>query len=152
MLGLAYYNTTDYMRVFDWWAARRTWGVLASDGTTILAIATEYQGKPVSWIRRKVGEAAWQAAISDIPPPHGVAAPGPSAPLAVPPDRWPRRIRLLAKLRKPEDRGAGDTLARLIPAGEAFKAAYKRLTGKDCGCSARQAQMNAMYPYTALEA
>lgn len=70
----------------------------------------------------------------------------------LPYDQWPRRIRLLAKLRKPWDAGAGDTLARLIPAGETFKAAFKRLTGRDCGCSARQATMNAMYPYTQLEA
>lgn len=50
----------------------------------------------------------------------------------------------------PEDRGVGDTIARVIGpmGGDAFKRWYKRITGEDCGCGDRQAWLNQRYPYS----
>jgi hypothetical protein len=70
-------------------------------------------------------------------------------------EAWPLAVKMLAMGRKPGDKGAGDTLARLfnvlpaykgMGAGDAFKAFMKSI-GKPCGCSDRQAKLNAMYPY-----
>lgn len=67
----------------------------------------------------------------------------------VPRERWPRRVRLLARFAKPRERGVGDTLARLLGkvGGEVWKGWYQRLTGKDCGCGDRQGRLNERYPY-----
>lgn len=81
--------------------------------------------------------------------------PAPETIKPVPRDEWPLRVRMVARLRKPEDKGVGDTLARLINtlpaykgtgAGDAFKAITTRL-GIDCGCGQRQARANQLYPY-----
>lgn len=68
---------------------------------------------------------------------------------SVPPDQWPHRIRLLARLRAASDTGVGDTLARFIKAagGEIAASWYEWLTGKSCGCSDRRAALNRRYPY-----
>ncbi len=61
---------------------------------------------------------------------------------------WPLWTRALSKLAKPEDRGIGDVVARTIGAenSEAFKKWFKATTGKDCGCTGRQARYNLQYP------
>ncbi len=48
----------------------------------------------------------------------------------------------------PEDKGIGDIVARMIGKenSEAFKMWFKKLFGKDCGCTGRQLQWNRMYP------
>ncbi len=63
--------------------------------------------------------------------------------------RWPLRMCSIARLRQPEDRGPGDTLARVTEkrGGALFKRVFKAVTGKDCGCTDRQARMNRDYPY-----
>lgn len=61
---------------------------------------------------------------------------------------WPGWARLLATGAAPPDRGLGDTLARRFGAGgEAFKAAFKRLAGRACGCAERQESLNRKYPF-----
>jgi hypothetical protein len=58
---------------------------------------------------------------------------------------WVRWVKLL---RKPEDRGVGDTVARIAAkfGGERFKAFSKRI-GIPCGCTERQAAWNEQWPY-----
>lgn len=47
------------------------------------------------------------------------------------------------------DRGLGDTVARLTHATGLDKLAhlYTQVTGKDCGCKGRQAELNRLIPY-----
>ena len=58
---------------------------------------------------------------------------------------WVRWVKLL---RKPEDSGVGDTVARIAAkfGGERFKAFSKRI-GIPCGCTERQAAWNEAWPY-----
>jgi hypothetical protein len=51
-------------------------------------------------------------------------------------------------LAKPQDKGAGDTIARLIASVglDRWKAFSKKL-GMPCNCDARQADLNERYPY-----
>lgn len=67
----------------------------------------------------------------------------------IPRAEWPLWAKTLALLATPADKGVGDTIARTIGpvGGDAFKAWYKRLTGKDCGCGERQDALNQRYPY-----
>lgn len=62
-------------------------------------------------------------------------------------EQWPAWVNLLAARAVPEDVGIGDVVARLIgeKTGLLFKAAFKALTGMDCGCSGRQASWNILY-------
>lgn len=62
----------------------------------------------------------------------------------------PAWVRLVAYFRLPEDAGIGDTVARYAAmlGGEQFKALSKKI-GLPCGCTERQAEWNAKYPYTA---
>ncbi len=61
---------------------------------------------------------------------------------------WPRRIRLVARLRTSADRGVGDTLERLAGGfGRAFKRMHRLIFGRACGCEARRDQLNRTYPY-----
>jgi hypothetical protein len=59
--------------------------------------------------------------------------------------KWVRYVKLL---RKPEDKGVGDTVQRIASkfGGERFKAWAKRL-GIPCGCAERQEMWNRIYPY-----
>lgn len=68
---------------------------------------------------------------------------------AVPRDQWPLAAKGMALLRTPEDRGVGDTVARLarIAGGESLAAAYRRITGRDCHCAQRAERLNQMFPY-----
>ena len=66
----------------------------------------------------------------------------------VPCDKWPLWARGLKRLARQEDKGIGDVVARTI--GEeksaAFKVFHKKITGRDCGCTGRQAKWNKLYP------
>ena len=65
---------------------------------------------------------------------------------AVPPEKWPIGVRLIAEARKPEDKGVGDTIHRLIPKADELIAWMKRI-GIDCGCADRRAALNQRFPY-----
>lgn len=60
-------------------------------------------------------------------------------------NRW---VRLVRMLRKPEDKGVGDTVQRIAAkfGGERFKAWAERI-GIPCGCVARQEEWNRVWPY-----
>lgn len=64
-------------------------------------------------------------------------------------ESWPWWARQIAKRATPEDKGVGDTAARLIGAvgGDAFKSGFEALTGTNCGCDARQESLNVQFPY-----
>jgi hypothetical protein len=66
----------------------------------------------------------------------------------IPVEKWPIWAKGLRQLSKPEDKGIGDVVARLIgdENSEKFKAWYKTTFGKDCGCTGRQAEWNTKYP------
>jgi hypothetical protein len=66
----------------------------------------------------------------------------------VPRDQWPLAVRVVARLKRDGEPGIGTTLARLIAGvgGEQYKRLMKRI-GIDCGCAARQAMLDATYPY-----
>ena len=60
---------------------------------------------------------------------------------------WPYWAKLIASQRIDEDRGVGDTFARLAAAvgGEQWKRLAKKAGG--CGCADRQAAWNRRWPY-----
>lgn len=60
----------------------------------------------------------------------------------------PSWVRFVALFKTPEDVGVGDTVARYAAmlGGELFKAWSKRI-GLPCGCTRRQAEWNARWPY-----
>lgn len=59
----------------------------------------------------------------------------------------PAWVVALQSQRTPEDRGVGDTFARLLGKfGEAFKATSKTL-GIPCNCTRRQQEWNERWPY-----
>lgn len=66
----------------------------------------------------------------------------------IPESDWPIWSKALKQFSKPDDKGIGDVIRRTIGEenSEAFKRWYKTLTGKDCGCTGRQAKWNATYP------
>ncbi|XHR27555.1 MAG: hypothetical protein ACFUZC_16615 [Chthoniobacteraceae bacterium] len=61
---------------------------------------------------------------------------------------WPVLARPLKLLAAPGDAGLGDIVARVIGpiGGDAFKAWYKRVFGRDCKCQIRQATLNLDFP------
>lgn len=61
---------------------------------------------------------------------------------------WPVALLPLKLMAKKGDQGAGDIIARVIGpiGGSAFKAWYKLIFGKDCGCGERQDLLNARWP------
>jgi hypothetical protein len=67
----------------------------------------------------------------------------------VPRNEWPRCVKAVATLARPQDKGIGDTVQRITAkfGGEAFKRAYRRIMAEDCGCTTRQTRMNNRYPY-----
>lgn len=66
------------------------------------------------------------------------------------PNNVPIWVNLIERFKSPEDTGIGDTVQRYAAmlGGEAFKAWSEKL-GMPCGCTQRQAEWNAKYPYTA---
>ena len=96
------------------------------------------------------GTDAKPGAWDENAPDANVAPPPPAvAPVAVPREKWPFAVRVLARKAKPGEVGIGDTLHRLIGhlGGDAMAHAFTRLTGRDCGCSDRAAKLNRLYPY-----
>lgn len=68
--------------------------------------------------------------------------------IAIPPEQWPDWATFIGDDRRPGESGVGDTFARQLgKSGETFKAAFRRVFGKDCGCTARQDRWNILYPY-----
>lgn len=67
----------------------------------------------------------------------------------VPKEQWPQWAILISKGKSETDKGVGDTAARTLGlfGGDLFKSAYKKLTGKDCGCCEQQESWNTLYPY-----
>ncbi len=63
-------------------------------------------------------------------------------------DQWPTWAKALAQFAKPEDKGIGDVVARIIgdERSEKFKAWYLVTFGKPCGCNGRQNLWNTKYP------
>ena len=61
---------------------------------------------------------------------------------------WPLWARIIAKQRKADDSGVGDTFKRLADklGGEAIKRFSERL-GMPCGCAERQEEWNRSYQY-----
>jgi hypothetical protein len=74
-------------------------------------------------------------------------APAPRVP-SVPFEQWPLAFQLLAKAARPKDTGLGDVIERVVGpiGGLAFKLWFKRITARDCGCTARKQKLNAQYP------
>jgi len=74
----------------------------------------------------------------------------PPKPKPMPRDEWPLHIRLLVLVAKPEDKGIGDVIARVVGpiGGDAFKVWYEKAFGKSCGCSERQETLNQTYPFS----
>ena len=66
------------------------------------------------------------------------------------PRKFPLWATLLAAKKTPEDKGIGDTIARLIGpiGGDAYKRWFSKITGKPCGCEQRQDRLNALFPYS----
>jgi hypothetical protein len=64
--------------------------------------------------------------------------------------QWPALARTIAVLRREGDAGIGDTVARCLHlvGADTIAKAYELITGRECGCSDRQAALNAIYPYS----
>jgi hypothetical protein len=81
------------------------------------------------------------------PPPRLEPLPEP-----LPRHQWPRSVRILAVLRIDADAGFGDTLHRQLSirgvdwAGKMMR--WLKRHAIDCGCSQRQAWLNARFPYS----
>ena len=62
---------------------------------------------------------------------------------------WPAWTILVELARQEGDKGLGDTVVHLIgdTRSERFKAWFQEKFGKSCGCTERQAWLNARYPY-----
>lgn len=62
-------------------------------------------------------------------------------------DQWPRWAKMIARFKKPQDAGVGDTFKRMAGKfGERYKSATKAL-GIPCNCEQRQKEWNEKYPY-----
>ncbi|MDE2098242.1 MAG: hypothetical protein KGL39_13385 [Patescibacteria group bacterium] len=73
----------------------------------------------------------------------------PAAPTKpLPRESWPLWVKALALVAKPEDKGIGDVLARIISlvGGKAYNAFYLKTFGQPCGCIKRQNALNGQYP------
>jgi hypothetical protein len=69
--------------------------------------------------------------------------------VAKPASEWPVWAKLISHTKTNADVGVGDTVLRLIgePSSAQFKAWYRGLFGRDCGCTTRQSLWNTIYPY-----
>jgi hypothetical protein len=69
-------------------------------------------------------------------------------PKPAPEPDWPAWAKLLTARKAEPDKGVGDTFQRLAASmgGELFKKLAKSM-GLPCGCDARQADWNRLYPY-----
>jgi hypothetical protein len=82
------------------------------------------------------------------------AAKAKPVPVAVPRDRWPFVVRVLAARAKAVEKGVGDTAKRLLlrMVADGLAWLYEKATGRPCGCADRQAKLNALYPYESEQA
>lgn len=67
---------------------------------------------------------------------------------------WPNNVfglvaRTIKLMRTPEEKGVGDTIARVIGpvGGDAYKTWFTTTFGKPCGCAERQENLNQLFPY-----
>ena len=69
---------------------------------------------------------------------------------AVPFDQWPLWARVIAKFRRADDLGLGDTVVHLIgdARSEHFQKWFARKFRRSCGCTDRQRWLNRRFPYT----
>lgn len=80
-----------------------------------------------------------------MPHPQGGSGP-PAQPLQpLPRDQWPLWALAVAKLAKPTHSGVGDTVEWMAING--WLAATLKAMGIPCGCAARKAQWNIVFPY-----
>lgn len=82
--------------------------------------------------------------------PEGFNKPSPPEPFVPsPPKEWPMLARIIRRMRSTEDRGVGDTVARMLSyfGAKSMSEMYERIMGKPCGCGDRQARLNAFFPY-----
>ena len=61
---------------------------------------------------------------------------------------WPDLLRTVAKLRRPNETGIGDTIHRLIPLADEFEKWFLRFIGHSCGCADRREWLNLRYPFS----
>ncbi|MBC7784079.1 MAG: hypothetical protein H7144_09580 [Burkholderiales bacterium] len=75
--------------------------------------------------------------------------------MGIPESDWPVLVRTIARFRRADDQGVGDSLARVfnvIPIyrgmgiGDAFKHLLQSI-GRPCNCNNRQQKLNELYPY-----
>lgn len=73
----------------------------------------------------------------------------PTVTLTRPYVQWPEWAKAVAWQRRDGEVGVGDTVERLITPmlSKGFRAAFKAVTGMDCGCSRRQEAWNIFYRY-----
>ena len=66
----------------------------------------------------------------------------------IPDNQWPIWAKALRQFSKPEDKGIGDVVARIIgdENSEAFKSCYEATFHQPCGCTGRQAKWNREFP------
>lgn len=61
---------------------------------------------------------------------------------------WPTILKPMKLLARPTDKGLGDIVERVVGpiGGDAYKAWYKTIFGKPCGCTHRQDRLNQLFP------
>ena len=66
--------------------------------------------------------------------------------------QWPAWATAISLLKNDADKGVGDTVERIIgkAASATYKAWYKSVFGKSCGCGERKVRWNKDYPYLTL--
>ena len=79
--------------------------------------------------------------------PHGVTLENATA-QPIQPEPWPLLAQPLKYMAHPGDRGLGDIVARVIGpiGGDLYKAWFKKVFNRSCGCTERQDQLNLRYP------
>ena len=67
----------------------------------------------------------------------------------IPQSEWPLSLRILARGKKPTDKGLGDLIERAIGeiGGDLFKDWWFKIFQKECGCHARKEWLNEKYPF-----
>ncbi len=113
-------------------------------GTKVTASSPQSPGLPPTTL---TGSVTYNHA--DGSPPCAGACTGSGPAVAVPYAQWPATAKLVGAFRAEQDRGIGDTIQRDLGwIGEAYKATFLAITGRECGCDARRDLLNLKYPYT----
>ena len=86
-----------------------------------------------------------------VPDDQSPPIPKPAPPMirAVPVERWPFVVRVLAARKTEGEAGVGDTAKRLLAkmGAESLAWLYEKATGRPCGCGDRQGRLNLLFPY-----